>query len=222
MSERNSERIHFGTIKEAIEPPNLIEVQLNSYVDFLQKDVPLCQAEEPGLAGRVQGSFPNRELRRESRPRFQPLRNRRAEAERARSAARRPDLQRAASRHLPAHGGEGDQGRKSLHGRNPAHDAAGHVRDQRRRARGRFAVASFAGHCVRIDASISTARCFTASASFRIAVPGSKCSSIPAICSTSISIAANAAGNSWRRPSCARSATARTRKSSNFSTTSRR
>ena len=27
--------------KKAIEPPNLIEVQLNSYVDFLQKDVPL-------------------------------------------------------------------------------------------------------------------------------------------------------------------------------------
>ena len=36
MPERNSERIHFGTIKEAIEPPNLIEVQLNSYLDFLQ------------------------------------------------------------------------------------------------------------------------------------------------------------------------------------------
>src|SRR5436189_4177999 len=43
MSERNSERIHFGTIKEAIEPPNLIEVQLNSYVDFLQKDVPFAK-----------------------------------------------------------------------------------------------------------------------------------------------------------------------------------
>jgi len=34
-----SERIYFGKIKEAIEPPNLIEVQLNSYVEFLQKDV---------------------------------------------------------------------------------------------------------------------------------------------------------------------------------------
>ena len=39
MSER-AERVHFGSIKEGIEPPNLIEVQLNSYVDFLQKDVP--------------------------------------------------------------------------------------------------------------------------------------------------------------------------------------
>src|SRR5437660_1853628 len=49
MSERNSERIHFGTIKEAIEPPNLIEVQLNSYVDFLQKDVPFSKRKNQGL-----------------------------------------------------------------------------------------------------------------------------------------------------------------------------
>ena len=47
--------------------------------------------------------------------------------------------QRAAPRHLPAPGGEGDEGRESLHGRNPAHDAAGDVRHQRRRARRRFA-----------------------------------------------------------------------------------
>src|SRR5438045_6868111 len=49
MSERNSERIHFGTIKESIEPPNLIEVQLNSYVDFLQKDVPFAKRRNHGL-----------------------------------------------------------------------------------------------------------------------------------------------------------------------------
>jgi len=38
MPERNSERIHFGTIKKR-SSANLIEVQLNSYLDFLQKDV---------------------------------------------------------------------------------------------------------------------------------------------------------------------------------------
>src|SRR5437868_3213625 len=48
MAER-AERIHFGTIEEAIEPPNLIEVQLNSYVDFLQKDVPLNKRKNYGL-----------------------------------------------------------------------------------------------------------------------------------------------------------------------------
>jgi len=40
MSDR-AERIHFGTIKEGIEPPNLIEIQLDSYIEFLQTDVPL-------------------------------------------------------------------------------------------------------------------------------------------------------------------------------------
>ena len=34
-----SERIYFGKLKEAAEPPNLIEVQLNSYVEVLLKDV---------------------------------------------------------------------------------------------------------------------------------------------------------------------------------------
>jgi DNA-directed RNA polymerase subunit beta len=31
-----SERINFGKIKEVIAPPNLIEVQLDSYREFLQ------------------------------------------------------------------------------------------------------------------------------------------------------------------------------------------
>src|SRR6266404_3714800 len=58
MSERNSERIHFGTIKEAIEPPNLIEVQLNSYVDFLQKDVPFSKRKTHGLQAVFREVFP--------------------------------------------------------------------------------------------------------------------------------------------------------------------
>src|ERR1700738_1825860 len=58
MSERNSERIHFGTIKEAIEPPNLIEVQLNSYVDFLQKDIPFAKRKNQGLQAVFKEVFP--------------------------------------------------------------------------------------------------------------------------------------------------------------------
>src|ERR1051326_5202353 len=58
MSERNSERIHFGTIKESIEPPNLIEVQLNSYVDFLQKDVPFAKRKNHGLQAVFKEVFP--------------------------------------------------------------------------------------------------------------------------------------------------------------------
>src|ERR1700716_2400217 len=57
MSER-AERIHFGTIKEGIEPPNLIEVQLNSYVDFLQKDVPFNKRKNYGLQAVFKEIFP--------------------------------------------------------------------------------------------------------------------------------------------------------------------
>src|ERR1700746_2748317 len=58
MSEQNSERIYFGNIKEAIEPPNLIEVQLNSYVDFLQKDVPFSRRKNQGLQAVFKEVFP--------------------------------------------------------------------------------------------------------------------------------------------------------------------
>src|SRR5450432_1807962 len=58
MSERIAERIHFGTIKEGIEPPNLIEVQLNSYVDFLQKDVPSNKRKNTGLQTVFKEVFP--------------------------------------------------------------------------------------------------------------------------------------------------------------------
>src|SRR5437016_14055539 len=53
-----SERIYFGTIKEGVEPPNLIEVQLNSYVDFLQKDVPFSKRKNSGLQAVFKEVFP--------------------------------------------------------------------------------------------------------------------------------------------------------------------
>src|SRR5437764_343172 len=53
-----SERIHFGSIKEGIEPPNLIEVQANSYVDFLQKDVPYSKRKNQGLQAVFKEVFP--------------------------------------------------------------------------------------------------------------------------------------------------------------------
>ena len=53
-----SERIYFGTIKEGIEPPNLIEVQLNSYLDFLQKDVPFSKRRISGLQAVFKEVFP--------------------------------------------------------------------------------------------------------------------------------------------------------------------
>src|ERR1700681_962149 len=53
-----SERIYFGKIKEAIEPPNLIEVQLNSYVEFLQKDVSPGRRKNVGLQAVFREVFP--------------------------------------------------------------------------------------------------------------------------------------------------------------------
>src|SRR5215211_2216126 len=53
-----SERIYFGTIKEGVEPPNLIEVQLNSYVDFLQKDLPASKRKMSGLQAVFKEVFP--------------------------------------------------------------------------------------------------------------------------------------------------------------------
>ena len=53
-----SERTYFGSIKEAIEPPNLIEVQANSYVDFLQKDVPYSKRKNQGLQAVFKEVFP--------------------------------------------------------------------------------------------------------------------------------------------------------------------
>jgi DNA-directed RNA polymerase subunit beta len=53
-----SDRIYFGKIKEAIEPPNLIEVQLNSYVEFLQKDVSPGRRKNVGLQAVFREVFP--------------------------------------------------------------------------------------------------------------------------------------------------------------------
>src|SRR4028118_1816268 len=52
------ERKYFGEIKEAIEPPNLIEVQLNSYVEFLQSNVPPSKRQEVGLQAVFKEVFP--------------------------------------------------------------------------------------------------------------------------------------------------------------------
>jgi DNA-directed RNA polymerase subunit beta len=53
-----SERINFGKIKEGAEPPNLIEIQLNSYVEFLQKDIPPSRRKDVGLQSVFKEVFP--------------------------------------------------------------------------------------------------------------------------------------------------------------------
>lgn len=53
-----SNRLYFGNIKEVIEPPNLIEIQLQSYFDFLQQDTPAAARKNIGLQGVLQEIFP--------------------------------------------------------------------------------------------------------------------------------------------------------------------
>jgi len=53
-----SERIYFGKIKESIQPPNLIEIQVNSYKEFLQHGVPANKREGVGLQAVFQEVFP--------------------------------------------------------------------------------------------------------------------------------------------------------------------
>src|ERR1700690_1226918 len=49
MPTRATERINFGKIKEIIAPPNLIELQTNSYRDFLQAEAPPSKRKNLGL-----------------------------------------------------------------------------------------------------------------------------------------------------------------------------
>lgn len=53
-----AERKNFGTLKEVITPPNLIQNQIDSFVEFLQKDVPSSRREPVGLNAVFSEVFP--------------------------------------------------------------------------------------------------------------------------------------------------------------------
>ncbi len=54
MADRNN----FGKLREVIQPPNLIEIQIESYLDFLQKGVPDKQRKPQGLEAVFREVFP--------------------------------------------------------------------------------------------------------------------------------------------------------------------
>ncbi|MGP8200871.1 MAG: DNA-directed RNA polymerase subunit beta [Limisphaerales bacterium] len=58
MPSRLAERVHFGKIKEVIAPPNLIELQTNSYKEFLQTDTPPSKRKNMGLQAVFTEVFP--------------------------------------------------------------------------------------------------------------------------------------------------------------------
>src|SRR5207244_13414373 len=58
MPSRTSERINFGKIKEIIAPPNLIEIQVNSYREFLQAEIAQSKRKNLGLQAVFTEVFP--------------------------------------------------------------------------------------------------------------------------------------------------------------------
>ncbi len=59
MADRTqTERINFGKLREVIQPPNLIEIQITSYLDFLQKGLPEKQRKPQGLEAVFREVFP--------------------------------------------------------------------------------------------------------------------------------------------------------------------
>src|SRR6267143_2338149 len=58
MPSRATERINFGKIKEIIAPPNLIELQTNSYIEFLQTDAAPTKRKLLGLQSVFREVFP--------------------------------------------------------------------------------------------------------------------------------------------------------------------
>ncbi|MGE9290884.1 MAG: DNA-directed RNA polymerase subunit beta, partial [Puniceicoccales bacterium] len=53
-----SERINFGSLKEVIEPPNLIQNQIDSFKEFLQMEIPPSQRKNVGLQSVFRDVFP--------------------------------------------------------------------------------------------------------------------------------------------------------------------
>ncbi len=53
-----ADRINFGTLKDSLSPPNLIEIQINSYLDFLQKDTPILERKNDGIEAVFREVFP--------------------------------------------------------------------------------------------------------------------------------------------------------------------
>jgi DNA-directed RNA polymerase subunit beta len=58
MPSRAVERINFGQIKEVLAPPNLIEIQVNSYREFLQSEVAPTRRKNTGLQAVFTEVFP--------------------------------------------------------------------------------------------------------------------------------------------------------------------
>jgi DNA-directed RNA polymerase subunit beta len=220
-SSSTAERIYFGTIKEGVEPPNLIEVQLNSYVDFLQKDVPVSKRKNSGLQAVFKEVFPIESYDEKATLDFSHYEI--GEPKLSALEAQREGQTFSAPLHVTFQLREekGTKEEKVYMGEIPLMTPQGTF------------VINGAERVVVSQLHRSPGIAFESSIhlngkvlySFRIIPDRGSWIEVQFDTSDLLYIyldRASAAGSSWRRLSSARSATARTRKSSSFSTTSRR
>jgi len=196
MPSRATERINFGKIKEIIAPPNMIELQTNSYLEFLQADLTSSKRQKHvGLEsvfrevfpivsydGKVTLDYNSYEI---GEPKIDWL------------ECLREGLTYGAPLYvtfLLKDETKGAKEEKVFMGELPLMTPQGtFVINGAERVVVSQLHRSPASRLKR--PSTQTAKCSTASASFRIAVPGMRRSSTRAICFTFISTAKNAAAN---------------------------
>ena len=58
VRKNQADRINFGKLREVLQPPNLIELQISSYLDYLQKGTPDKQRLNQGLEAVFREVFP--------------------------------------------------------------------------------------------------------------------------------------------------------------------
>ena len=54
----STQRLNFGKLQEVIDPPNLIQNQVDSFHEFLQRDVPSSHRKQGGLEAVFREVFP--------------------------------------------------------------------------------------------------------------------------------------------------------------------
>ena len=127
-----SKRLYFGEIKEVIEPPNLIEVQLESYKEFLQADLKPAERQPHGLQAVFSEVFPIESYDEKFTLNF--VRYEVAEPKLSALESLRDGETFSAPLYVTfaLKDEDGNQGGARLHGRAATDDAPGNFRDQRR------------------------------------------------------------------------------------------
>ena len=156
-TEKKRIRKDFGKLPEVLPIPDMLQVQRESYRDFLQVDVPAKKRKDRGIQAVLNAAFPIISHAGHIELRLPEVRPGRPALQRARMPAARADLHGAPAgqdadgdpREGHAQGraaqGQGNQGTGRVPRRHSADDRAWHLRDQRHRTGGRVAAAAIAG-----------------------------------------------------------------------------